>query len=153
MYINTWREGVKMTELGSFQCCPVTGPEAMSTNWNTGGPVWTSANTFFNCDGDQAPGTGCPEKLWSLPPWRYSKAIWGWSPFLGDPAWAGGWIIWHPEVDSNLSHSVGSTSHQQVKNLPRKELLLGLICSFSNMSWCYSRSFCSLILQMMHKGI
>jgi len=20
----------------------------------------------------------CPERLWSLPPWRYSKAIWTW---------------------------------------------------------------------------
>jgi len=31
---------------GSFQQCPVTGPEATGTNWNTGGAIWTSGNTF-----------------------------------------------------------------------------------------------------------
>ncbi|KAK4806772.1 hypothetical protein QYF61_005568 [Mycteria americana] len=24
-------------------------------------------------------GTGCPERLWSLPPYRYSKVVWTWS--------------------------------------------------------------------------
>ena len=33
MYVNTWREGAKGTEPGSFQWCPVAGPEAMGTNW------------------------------------------------------------------------------------------------------------------------
>ena len=32
MSINTCREGAKGTEPGSFQWCPVTGPEAMGTN-------------------------------------------------------------------------------------------------------------------------
>jgi len=39
MYINIQRETEKMTEPGSFQGCPVTRQEAMSTNRNTGGPV------------------------------------------------------------------------------------------------------------------
>ncbi|GAB0206676.1 hypothetical protein GRJ2_003133200 [Grus japonensis] len=31
VYTNTWREGAKKTEPGSFQWCPVTGREAMGT--------------------------------------------------------------------------------------------------------------------------
>lgn len=31
-------------------------------------------------------GTSCPEKLWSLHPWRYSKPTWTWQPAVGDPA-------------------------------------------------------------------
>jgi len=38
MYINISREGAKRMEPGSFQWCPVTGPEAMGKN----------------CEGDQA---------------------------------------------------------------------------------------------------
>ena len=34
----------KRTEPGSFQWCPMTGPEAVGTNWNTGGSLWTSRN-------------------------------------------------------------------------------------------------------------
>jgi len=30
-------EGVKKMKLGCLQWCTVTGPEAMGTNWNTGG--------------------------------------------------------------------------------------------------------------------
>jgi len=37
MSINTCREGAKRMEPGSPQQCPVTGPEVMGTNWNTGG--------------------------------------------------------------------------------------------------------------------
>ena len=66
------------TEPGSFQWCPVTWPEAMGTNWNTGGSLWTSGNTF-SLWGWWSTGTGCPGRLWSLHPWRYSKAIWTWS--------------------------------------------------------------------------
>ena len=75
MYINTWREGAKRMEPGSFQWCPVTGLQAMGTNWNTGGSLQTSGNTF-SLWGGPSTGTGCPGRLWSLHPWRYSKSIW-----------------------------------------------------------------------------
>ena len=75
MYVNTWREGAKKTEPGSFQWCPVPGPVAMGTNWNTGGSLWTSGNTF-SLWGWSSTGTSCPERLWNFPPWRYSKAVW-----------------------------------------------------------------------------
>jgi len=39
MYITTSREGEKRMESGSFQWCPVTGPEAMGANGNTGGSL------------------------------------------------------------------------------------------------------------------
>lgn len=48
----------------------------MGTNWNTGGSIWASENTLLLCD--QA-DTHCPGRLWSLPPWRYSKAILTWA--------------------------------------------------------------------------
>ena len=35
MYLNTRREGARRKELGSFQCCPSKGPEAMGTKGNT----------------------------------------------------------------------------------------------------------------------
>ena len=54
MCTNTCREGAKRTVPGSLQWCPVTGPEATGTNWNTRGSLWTSGNTF-HCDGDQTP--------------------------------------------------------------------------------------------------
>jgi len=36
---------IKKMEPGSFQLCPVTGPEAMHTNGNTVGSLWPSGNT------------------------------------------------------------------------------------------------------------
>ena len=72
VYVNTWREGAKRTEPGSFQWCPVTGQEAMGTNWKTEGSIWTSGNTFLLW-GWQSTDTSCAERLWSLSPWTYWK--------------------------------------------------------------------------------
>lgn len=47
-------------------------------NWNMGVSLWTPANTFSLLRGLSS-GTGCQEKLWSLPAWRSSKATWTWS--------------------------------------------------------------------------
>jgi len=44
--ISTQREGANRMEPGSFQWCPVTGPEAMGPNWNTGGSLWTPGKTL-----------------------------------------------------------------------------------------------------------
>lgn len=67
--------GWNRTEPGSCQWCPGTGQEAAGTNWSTRGSLWISDSTFVLCG---STGTGCPERLWGLPPWRYSKA-WTWS--------------------------------------------------------------------------
>ena len=53
-------------------------------------------------------GTGCPETLWSLHPWRYSKAVWTWS-------WVTG-CRW-----SCLSSGVGPDDLQ--KSLPTSSIL------------------------------
>jgi len=39
MCINTCREGANKMEAGSFEWCPVTGPDEMGTNRNTEGSV------------------------------------------------------------------------------------------------------------------
>jgi len=70
MRINATKYCVKEMEPGSFQCCPVTGPEATGTNWNTGRSLWVLGN-IFSLRGWHSTGTGCPERLWSIHPWRY----------------------------------------------------------------------------------
>ena len=59
---NTWREGAKRMEPGSFQWCPVTGPEATCTHWNTGDSLWTPGNTFLLW-GWPSTCTGCSGRL------------------------------------------------------------------------------------------
>lgn len=74
MYINTWKESTKRTETGLLWWCPVTEPEAMHTNLNTGGSLWTPGSTF-PLWGELSTGTGCSLDFGVLHPWRYSKAI------------------------------------------------------------------------------
>lgn len=57
--------------------CPVPGPEATGTNWNTGGFLSRSGNSF-SLWWWLSSGVSCPEKLSSLPPWWYSKPVWTW---------------------------------------------------------------------------
>lgn len=104
MHVHIWREGVNVTEPGSFQWCLVRGPETMGTNWNKRDSLNTS-KCFFTVRVNTS--RGCPERC-SLPPWRDSKAIWTWpwATAVGDHAWAGELTRWPPEVPSNLSHSV-----------------------------------------------
>lgn len=47
MYTNTCRESTKKTEQVSFFRCPVAGAEEVGTNWNTGGFLCASGNTFI----------------------------------------------------------------------------------------------------------
>jgi len=60
-------------ETGFFQWCPVTGSEAISTIWNTGGSlwIWWSSISLWQL---LRTGTCCPVRLRSLPHLRYSKA-------------------------------------------------------------------------------
>ena len=108
MCINTWWEGPKKMKPDSCQWCPVTGPKAMGTIWNTRHSVWTLGNTFLLW-GWPSTGTGFPKKVWSLLSWRFSKpiqiesrAVWcRWPRY----EW-GGWTGISPEVLSSLSHFV-----------------------------------------------
>ena len=105
MRTNTWREGAKRIKPGSFQWCPVTGQVVMHANWDTA--VFPKQEERLSLCGWLSTGTGCPEKLSSLIPWRYSKAIWMWSSTA-----CSGVILfeqgtrtrWPSEVPSNLNH-------------------------------------------------
>lgn len=46
IYINTWREGAKKTEPGSFKWWPKTGPEVTGKSWSRESFLWTPSNTF-----------------------------------------------------------------------------------------------------------
>ena len=52
----------------------------------------------------QSAGTGCPEQLWSLHLWRYSKPTWMRS--CAACSRQRGWTRWSQEVPSNSYHSV-----------------------------------------------
>ena len=47
----------------------------MGTNWGTGSSVWTWGRTS-SLWGWRSTGPGCPEGLWSLLLWRYSRPTW-----------------------------------------------------------------------------
>lgn len=72
MYINNWREGAERTEPGSAQRCPVTAAEVTETQE----VLSEHEETLFLLWWWLTICTGCPERLWSLHPRRYSKAIW-----------------------------------------------------------------------------
>ena len=75
MLVNIWRVGVKRMGPDSFQWCPATRQGATGTNWSIGSSTWTWGRTSFLW-GWWSPGTGCPERLWSLLLWRYSRPVW-----------------------------------------------------------------------------
>ena len=61
----------------SCQWCPVTAEETTDTNWNTGGSVWTSGNTFFTMKMTE-PWHKLPRELVeSLPLWSYMDMVLG----------------------------------------------------------------------------
>lgn len=81
--------------------------EAMGTNWNTVCYLWTLGNTFSQWVW-LSTGTGCPESLRNLHPWKYSESVW---TVLGNLLLVSlldqrGWIGWPPEVPCNLNCSV-----------------------------------------------
>lgn len=90
----------------------VIGSEAMGSNWNTGGFVWTLGTLTV-----MVTGTDCPKWLWSSPPWRYSKKDTqkpseqsSKHPGVEDPALNSekeGWTGRFPVVPSNVRHSGG----------------------------------------------
>lgn len=91
VYINTWMDGAKSIEshcVFSGAQCQVKRQQAQTETW---GSVWASGNAFALC-GWWSPGTGCPERLWSLPLWRSSRAdlTWSWATCSGWPCLSGG---------------------------------------------------------------
>ena len=64
-----------MTAFFQVTGCHTQDRRAMGTNWGTGSSVWTWGRTS-SLWGWWSTGTGCPEGLWSLFPWRYSKPAW-----------------------------------------------------------------------------
>lgn len=68
MLANTWREAVLRTQTGFFQC--VHCQEMMQGAWNE-----TLKRFSKNQEKWFYTSSACPEQLWSLLPWRYSKAI------------------------------------------------------------------------------
>lgn len=75
MNINTWREGAKRTDLGSFPWCSVIWTEAVGTNWIMTESGWTS---FFTVRVTWPIGTGCPQR-WNPLTLRYPEFVWTWS--------------------------------------------------------------------------
>ena len=67
--------GVRRMGPNSFQWCPVTGQGATGTNWRIGSSIrkWGRTSLLW---GWQSPGTGCPEGLWIVLLWRYSRPTW-----------------------------------------------------------------------------
>lgn len=60
----------------------------MGRTWCTGGSTWTWGKTLlrkWSCS-----GTGCPGRLWSLPPWRCSGSLWTQLRAPGWPRWPWG---------------------------------------------------------------
>lgn len=78
-------EGNEEEGIHSPQWSPLTGTEAMGTNWNTWNSIWTRENTF-SLWGWSHRGIGHPERLWSLPLWKCSKADWALS-WASHPRW------------------------------------------------------------------
>ena len=74
MLVNIWSMGVRRMGLNSFQRCPATGQGAMGTNSSRGSSIWTWGRTSLW--GWWSTETGCPEWLWILCLWRYSRPSW-----------------------------------------------------------------------------
>ena len=66
--------GIKWVGPASFWWCSAS-QGAMGTNRNTRTSfwIWERTSLLWGC---QSTGTGCPEMLWSLHLWRYSKPVW-----------------------------------------------------------------------------
>ena len=59
----------------TLKWCPATGQGAMGTNWSVDSSIWTWGRTS-SLWGWRSTGTGCPEVLWILLLWRYSRPAW-----------------------------------------------------------------------------
>lgn len=106
-----------MTETGSFQWHPVTGQEAMDTNWHRKGSIGPSGNIFLTLKVSKHWHRLLSECLWSFPSWRSSKATltWSWEA-------CGRWLC--------LNKRVGQDDSQ-------RPLQPQLFCEAVNSSWTH----------------
>lgn len=116
--------GVKWMGLGSFWWClvtvAVTGKGAMSLNENIRSSIKTCERTFLLW-GWWSTGTGCPEKLWCLLLWRYTRPAWTLSCaiYCREPALAGGITRSASKIPSNpydSMNSIGVGTRRQSKD-------------------------------------
>lgn len=65
--VNIWKQGAEKTEHREDRArlCTLAGQEAMGTNWNTGGCLWTTGNTYLPGQWPST-GTACPDRLHSF---------------------------------------------------------------------------------------
>lgn len=153
MDINTRREGAKGMEQDSFQWCPVTGPGAMSTNWNRRFCLNIRKHTLLG--GWPSMGTGCPERLYSLLSWRQSKATWTrfWATVSRWPSllvqW--GWTRWLPDVLSKVNHAVILWFCESLVHFSGVEMSSSVqeLMEFSSLS-CALRTICSHSCKMCY---
>lgn len=81
--------------------------EMMGINWNKRSSDWIWGKIFSH----SSSGTGCPETLYHLHPWRFSRPQWikpwaTWSELIAYPALSRGLDYSPPELPSRLSESV-----------------------------------------------
>lgn len=120
-YRNIWKECVKEgVRIFSLVPSPVTGQEALGTNWSTQSVVFLNIWSNILLWGWLC--SGCPEKSWTFHAWKCSKALWPLLQAARGPAWERGWTQWPLEVPSNLNISVSCT-------------LLGVKLTFSMIDW------------------
>lgn len=104
IYLNSLREGAKRTEPGSF--CALWQDQRHGRHTRTQKTLKTSENSSLLW-GWLSSGAGCPGLLWSLCPWRCSKAVSTWSWPKSGFTWARRLDqVWVSEVPSNLDRSV-----------------------------------------------
>lgn len=71
--INVSKDGIKNTELCSFQWCPVAGQWQLAQVKHRRFPL--SITRCLSLWGWRSTGMACSEHLWSLHPWRYSRHL------------------------------------------------------------------------------
>lgn len=93
-YINISKEGAKRTESVWFQCCSVTGPEVLGTDWNLRFPL-NNRKHFFT--------------LSVIRQWHravHREAVESPSLEIFETTWTGSWTTSRPQVLTNINHSV-----------------------------------------------
>ena len=140
MYKNTSWMGVKNEEPDSSQWYPVTVQEIIGTNWNTRNSFKHEKKVFSG----KRSNTGYPERLWSLHPWRHSKANW-------TQSWAAYWIRQSPAVPANLITDCVTTTEEallwrklhfswEASTSAQGEELVGTVGCWEQKTWDRERS-------------
>lgn len=76
---NTWWEGTKKTEAGSFQWCSPTEQDSIETNWNIWNSIWTQECNFFFFLINTVRVVKHWKRLWSVHTGTHSKPVYAWA--------------------------------------------------------------------------